>query len=124
MPKFYVTCASQTLLIEAATARQAAMRLMDEIMGVHIWIYDDNGLTETQRRDHLVLEALLHLSSTVSVSEQGFQKNEAGLFGVPELLDEWHRLMTSIARVMVAAGLDGKRALPSSSQPPTIKHPR
>ena len=88
------------------------MRLIDEVLGAHIWIYEDATLTEQQRRDHLVLEALLHLAPAVRVSERGLDRAEAGEFGVPEMLEDWHRLMTAVSRLFVAAGIDPERVLP------------
>ncbi len=129
MSKFYATCGSHSLVITAPNAQHAAMRLMDEVLGAHIWIYEDSSLSEQQRRDHLVLEALLHLAPEVAVSEIGIQRNEAGEFGVPELLEDWHRLMTAVSRLFVAAGLAPERVLPktihgTNSNQPTRQLPR
>ncbi|MGV3483397.1 MAG: hypothetical protein ACO1RT_03135 [Planctomycetaceae bacterium] len=112
MSKFYVVCGSQSLVMNAPTAEHAAMRLLDEVMAAHVWIYDDADLTDQDRRDHLVLEALLHLGSSVDVSERGLGHSEAGRFEVPELLEQWHRLMTGISRLFIAAGLAPRRVLP------------
>lgn len=112
MSKYYATCGSQTLVISAPNAAFAAMRLIDEAMSAHIWIYDDSELNEQERRDHLVFEALLHLGSSVTVSERGFSRDDAGTFEVPELLDDWHRLMTGLSRMFVTAGLEPRRILP------------
>ena len=100
------------LTISAPAAQFAAMRLIDEAMAAHVWIYDDASLSEQVRRDHLVLEALLHLGATVRVSQRGLGRDEAGEFGVPELLDEWHRLMTGLSKMTIAVGLSGRRMLP------------
>lgn len=112
MPKFYVACGSQTLVINAPSPELAAMRLIDEALAAHLWIYEDTKLTGQQRRDHIVLEALLHLGATISVSERGINASEAGQFELPGLLEQWHRLMTSLSRLFVAAGLAPQRVLP------------
>jgi len=127
MSKFYATCGSQTLIIVAATAEHAAMRLIDEAMGAHVWIYDDAELNEQDRRDHLVLEALLHLGTSVMISERGFNRCEAGQFDVPELLEQWHRLMTGLARLFSAAGLAPRRITPVAIEATVSnvrRHPR
>lgn len=129
MSKYYATCGSHSLVVTAPNAEQAAMRLLDEVLGSHIWIYDDSSLNEQQRRDHLVLEALLHLAPEVAVSEIGIHRNEAGEFGVPHLLEDWHRLMTAVSRLFVAAGLKPARVLPklshgSNNNPSTRQLPR
>ncbi len=116
MTKFYIVCGSQSLVITASSARQAAMRMMDEVMSAHIWIYDDPDLSEQDRRDHLVLEALLHLGTTVVVSQRGLGRADGGTFEVPELLEEWHRLMSCVSRLFVAAGLVPRRVLPQTME--------
>ncbi len=112
MSKFYVTCGSHSLVISAETPNLAAMRLIDEVMGSHVWIYDDAELSDQDRRDHLVLEALLHLGTSVTVSQRGLSRADAGQFEVPELLAHWHRLMTGLSRLFVAAGLAPRRVVP------------
>lgn len=125
MAKFYATCGSQSLTLNAPTAQFAAMRLIDEAMSAHVWIYEDATISESDRRDHLVLEALLHLSPTVQVSQRGLERNEAGEFGVPELLDQWHRLMTGLSAMTLAVGLQGRRLLPDFvDQPNGPNNPR
>lgn len=115
MPKFYATCGSQSLILDADTADQAAMRLIDEVMSAHIWIYEDADLSQQDRRDHLILEALLHLEAVISVSERGVGRTEAGQFGVPEMLDQWHRLMSAISRALSSAGIAPGRVLPEAT---------
>jgi hypothetical protein len=103
MSKYYVTCGSLSLVVTAESAHQAAIRLF----------YDDADLSDSDRRDHLTLEALLHLASSVSVSERGLGRQETAQFGVPELLEHWHCLMTAVSRLFVAAGLPPRRVLPA-----------
>ena len=123
MSKFYVTCGSLELVVSAESARQAAMRLIDEAMAGQIWIYDDAGLSDTDRRDHLVHEALLHLASEITVSERGLGRCDAGCFGVPELLEEWHCLMTAVNRLFVAAGLAPRPVLAVPQPQPQPQKP-
>lgn len=115
MAKFYASCGSQALTISAPNAQFAAMRLIDEALAAHVWIYEDPQLGEQERRDHLVLEALLHLNTSVKVSEVGCGRDEAGEFGVPELIEEWHRLMTGLSQMVFTVGLSERRVLPLHS---------
>ena len=117
MSKYYVTCGGTQWIVQAESARQAAMRLLDELLAEHIWIYDDADLSEQDRRDHLVIESLLHLATEIHVSERGTGRCDAGTFGVPELLDDWDRLMTAVSRLFVAAGLAPRRVLPHTTAP-------
>ncbi len=125
MAKYYASCGSQTLTITADSAQFAAMRLIDEAMAAHTWIYDDAGLSEQDRRDHLVLEALLHLTPAVCVSERGLGRDDAGEFGVPELIEQWHRLMEGLRVMTISVGLCNRRVLPPAIEPnPGPSNPR
>jgi hypothetical protein len=115
MSKYYLTCGATQWIVQAESARQAAMRLLDELLAEHIWIYDDSDLSDQDRRDHLVIESLLHLPTEIHVSERGLGRCDAGTFGVPDLLDEWDRLMTAVSRLFVAAGLAPRRVLPQAT---------
>lgn len=125
MSKYYVTCGELELVVIAPSAEQAAVRLLDQAMASHVWIYDDPGLSDSERRDHLVLEALLRLGTEVLVSERGRGRADAGRFGVPELLEDWHRMMTAVSRLFVAAGLAPRQHLPEPPQDgPSPRLPR
>jgi len=104
MSKYYVSCGAKKLVVSAENAAVAAMRLIDLVMSDHIWIYSDTLLDEQDRRDHIALEALLNLGTSVHVSERGIGRNDACEVGVPELLEEWHQLMTGLSRLF--ANLD------------------
>ena len=105
MSKFYVQCGPIQIILEADSVDQAALSALDRSLQTHLWIYDDRGLTEQDRRDHLMLEALMHLDPVVRVSEQGFGRIDAYLVGTPETIDSWHRLMVGMNRLFIAAGL-------------------
>ena len=105
MAKFYVQCASYSLIIDAVDAQVAAMHLIDTAMQPHLWIYDDAGLSQQDRHDHLMLEALLHLAPEITVSEQGFGRPDASRLGTPETVSAWHQTMSGVSHLLVAAGL-------------------
>ncbi|MCA9126493.1 MAG: hypothetical protein KDB22_05385 [Planctomycetales bacterium] len=112
MPKYYAVCGSHALVVTADGPAHAAMRLVDEVLAPHMWIYDDESISDQDRRDHVTLEALLHLSSSVCVSQRGLGRRDCGEYGVPELLDEWHCLMAAAQKLFIAAGVP-RRILPT-----------
>lgn len=105
MPKFYVQCGPIEAIIGAQSKEHAAIAALDQTMQMHLWIYDDSGLSDADRRDHLMLEALFHLDPVIRISEQGFDRADALPVGTPEIVDRWHCLMSGINRLFVAAGL-------------------
>ncbi len=117
MSKFYVSCGPISLVIEAADADAAAMALIDRALQPHRWIYDDAGLSDDDRRDHLMLEALMHMAPEVTVSERGHGRCEAAKFGTPDAIQRWHATTTAVARLLAAAGLV---AINTAAAPPVI----
>ena len=103
--KFYVQCGPVQMILTAESARCAALSALGRSLNQHLWIYDDTGLTDQNRRDHLMLEALLHLDPSVKISEQGFDRDDALHLGTPEIVAQWHELMTGMNRLFAAAGL-------------------
>ena len=105
MPKFYVQCGPIEVILTADSHQHAALSALDRHLQNHVWIYDDPGLSERDRHDHLMLEALLYLHATISVSEKGFGSDESVRIGTPETIEHWHKLMVGMRRLFVAAGL-------------------
>ena len=129
MPKFYVQSGPIQMVLTAGSVEQAALSGLDRTLQAHLWIYDDPDLTEQDRRDHMMLEALLHLDPAVRVSEQGFDRADAQLIPTPETIDRWHRLMVGMQRLFVVAGLSPRSmadvATSSTSvTAPSPRHPR
>ncbi|SMP73164.1 hypothetical protein SAMN06265222_11640 [Neorhodopirellula lusitana] len=105
MSKFYVQCGSRWVIVEAADANAAAMHLIDTAMQPQLWIYDDVGLSDSDRHAHLAVEALLTLAPEISVSERGLDRDDAVTFGTPEILLTWHKTLTGLNRLLRSAGL-------------------
>lgn len=105
MAKFYVQCGSIEVVLNADSGEQAALSSLDRSLQQHLWIYDDEGLSEEDCRMHLMLESLMHLAPTIKVSEQGFDRQDAFQVGTPETVEHWHKLMVGMNRLFVAAGL-------------------
>ncbi|QDV64255.1 MULTISPECIES: hypothetical protein [Crateriforma] len=108
MAKYYVQCGSVRVVLDAENVSQAACGALDRVLGPQAWVYDDDGMTEEDCRVHLMLEALLQLETTVQISEQGFDRDDALRVGTPETVECWHRWMVCLRRLYDAAGLDGR----------------
>ena len=108
MAKFYVQCGQLNVIVEAMDSQAAAMHLIDSAMEPHLWIYDDAGLSDSDRYAHVAIEALLSLSAEVTVSERGFHRSDAERFGTPEILSVWHQTLTGLNRLLRSAGLPPK----------------
>jgi hypothetical protein len=105
MSKYYVQCGPIRAIVVSSSVGQACLEALDDSLQNHLWIYDDPDLSPGDCRNHLMLEALVHLDPSIRVSEQGFDRSDASLYGTPEVIDRWHRLMAGMNRLFVAAGL-------------------
>lgn len=105
MAKFYVRCGMRNVIVDAADAQAAAMHLIDTAMEPHVWVYDDPGLSDAERQDHLMLEALLHMSPEIRVSQKGHGRDDAIVIGTPETIQAWHQTMTGLSNLLISAGL-------------------
>ncbi|TWT93739.1 hypothetical protein [Stieleria varia] len=106
MAKFYVQCGPVDLVLDGDSPQQAALAAIDRALSPHLWIYDDPGLTENECRQHLMLEALLHLPPSITVSERGFGADDAVCVPTPETIQMWHALMVGVRRLLMKAGID------------------
>ena len=105
MAKYYVQCGPIQVIINADSVDSAAFAAIDKSLHSHAWIYDDKQLSEQDCRDHLMLEALMHLDPAIRISEQGFHRRDAMYVGTPETVDAWHKLMVGMKKLFVTAGL-------------------
>jgi hypothetical protein len=105
MAKYYVQCGPIRVVLTADGVENAALSGLEKSLHAHLWIYDDEGLSDQDCHDHLMLEAILHLDPEVRISERGFDRPDATCVGTPETVDRWHRLMIGMKRLFVAAGL-------------------
>ncbi len=120
MSKYYVQCGPIRAIVVSASMEQASLEALDESLQNHLWIYDDPGLSNGDCHNHLMLEALVHLDPSIRVSEQGFDRSDASLFGTPEIIDRWHRLMAGMNRLFVAAGLPPRTMQAVAGVPETM----
>lgn len=105
MSKFYVQCGPVEVILLADSPEHAALTALDRSLQSHLWIYDDADLSDQDRQDHLMVEALLHLEPTIRVSERGWDRSDATVVGTPETIFNWHRLMVGMSRLFQSAGL-------------------
>ncbi|MCO8122957.1 hypothetical protein NHH03_14510 [Stieleria sp. TO1_6] len=126
MAKFYVQCGSIDLVISSDSVDSAAMAIIDRVLAPHLWIYDDQGLSELDCHQHLMLEALLHLPTQICVSQQGFNRKDAEIVSVPETIQTWHALMIGMQRLFAAAGLERSVAVLAGARviDQAVKSPR
>ncbi|XZE53433.1 hypothetical protein SH139x_005175 [Planctomycetaceae bacterium SH139] len=112
MAKFYVSSGEICEIVTANDAETAASEALDRFLTPSHWVFDDNRLSDNQRRDHLAIEALLRLDSTIRVSERGHKpagtvpqagpgpldRPDPQIFDTADLLDLHFRLAIAMRR--------------------------
>ncbi len=121
MAKFYVQCGPLKIILTADSPSQAAISALDRFLQPHLWIYDDAMLSEQECRDHLMLEALMHLDPTLRISERGFDGSDAMQIGTPDAIDQWHSLMVGMRRLFIEAGLGHRTVVEVAQTSPQVQ---
>ena len=99
MAKYYVTCGSFRYLTTAADAGGAALWAVHQFLHSQTTMHDvDWSSPDTIDRDD-VIEAMLRLAGTISVSEIGFGRAEVAQLDTVDVLNEWNQLVLAISRL-------------------------
>jgi hypothetical protein len=98
MAKFYVTSGRVREVVVAQDAEGAALEALDRFFEPSGWVFASPELSDTDRRAHLALEALLTLDSRFRVSERGFDATECEHFETADLVDVYFRLAVAMNR--------------------------
>lgn len=93
MSKFYVQSGSLRCIYTAADSRSAA------IWGVHRTLSQSLPFLCEDPQDYLALESLTQLGETISVSQRGFDRDDATEFPTMEIVTEWNQLLVALDRL-------------------------
>ena len=98
MAKFYVTSGEVRVVVEAQDAHAAAL------WSVHLSLskvtdLDEFELSADQRADLAEFDSLSRFDRWMSVSEIGFDRDEAGIFESLEMMVEWNQLAMVVVRL-------------------------
>lgn len=99
MAKFYVESGSAQMIIASEDAQRAVLWMVHCVMEGLGPIYQDNGISDDQRLDSVIVESLLDLGSEIAVSEQGFGRDDMEKWETFDIVMYWHQLMTALSRI-------------------------
>ena len=100
MPKFYVQTGTLSKIVIAEDAQGAALATIHNVLGDSI--ENDQRIFSTMQivNQDEVADVCNRFEDQVLVSEIGFGRSEAGLFGLEEILQHWHQLMIAIENMI------------------------
>lgn len=107
MAKYYITCGKYQYLTTADDQRSAALWAVHQFLSSRIEI-DTVNWTDPQTIDrHDIIEAMLELSEKISISEIGFDRDDAGVIDSADILTEWNQLVIALKRLESLIDLAG-----------------
>lgn len=98
MAKFYVHSGDFQLIIQAESARDAALWAMHMAMEEVVPV-DDLEWTSAAREDLRFTDDEAKLGMEMLLSEIGFGRDEAGNFETLDVMTEWNQLTVVVARL-------------------------
>jgi len=99
MAKYYVESGSVKMVIASEDAQRSVLWMVHRVMESLGPIYNDDSFTEDQRLDSVIIESLLDLDHEISVSEQGFGRDDMEKYETFDIIMYWHQLMTALSRL-------------------------
>ncbi len=99
MAKYYVQSGNVRTVISADDAEKAALWVVHRAMQQVIPVYEDEELTPNQKGEAAVIQGIMVLGNSVSISEIGFDRCDSEQRDTFELVIQWHQLMVALARL-------------------------
>ncbi len=99
MAKFYIQSGTLRNVIDSDDCQKAALWAVHRVMQQIAPVYDDQTLTPDQKEDTAMIEGLLVLDSTIRISEQGFDRDDAAQVETFEAVMHWHQLMMALDKL-------------------------
>lgn len=99
MAKYYVQSGTMRSVVEAESSRKAALWAVHKAMLQVLPIEDSDGQTpETKSRD-VADKGVAVLAQTVTVSERGFDRQDAAKMLTLEVVTQWNQMVTTLDRL-------------------------
>ncbi len=99
MAKFYIQSGTLKVVIDSEDMERATLWAVHRVMQQIAPIYDDQTLTPDQKEDSAMIEGLLVLDTTIRISEQGFDRDDAVRMETFEAVMQWHQLMIALDKL-------------------------
>jgi hypothetical protein len=99
MAKFYIQSGTLKVVIDSEDMERATLWAVHRVMQQIAPIYDDQTLTPDQKEDSAMIEGLLVLDTTMRISEQGFDRDDAVRMETFEAVMQWHQLMIALDKL-------------------------
>jgi hypothetical protein len=99
MAKYYIQSGTVKMVVSADDHEKAALWTVHKTMQQIVPVYDDLEMSAQEKGDVALVQGVMVLGDKVSVSEQGFDREDALKLDTFELVTHWHKLMVALARL-------------------------
>ncbi len=99
MAKYYVQSGSVKVVMDAKDVTGAALWAIHSKLAELSFIYEGDEFTEEEQVDQVLMQALIELDPTITVSELGFNRADAVFLETYEIAMQWHQLAKALTRL-------------------------
>ncbi len=99
MAKYYVQSGCVKMVMDASDVTGAALWAAHAKLAELSFIYEGDEFTEEEQIDQVLMQALIELEPTISVSEKGFNRSDAVQLETYDIAMQWHQLAKALTRL-------------------------
>lgn len=99
MGKYYVHSGTMRKVVQAESARRAALWAVHETMQQVLPIDEPDGEVAAEKSQKVARDGVVVLADRVTVSEQGFHRQDGDSLKTMEVVSEWNDLMSTLDRL-------------------------
>lgn len=98
MAKYYIQSGTARLVVDAQDEERASLWFIHRTLESIQPIYEDPSIDAQRKLDSTMTASLLDLDSSIFISEQGFDREDAAERDTLDTVLYWHQLMIALSR--------------------------
>lgn len=99
MPKYYVQSGTMRSVVQAESSRKASLWAVHQAMQQVLPMDDEDDDSPATKSQQVANRGVAVLSGTVTVSERGYDRNDATTMPTLEVVAEWNQMVTMLDRL-------------------------
>ncbi len=99
MGKYYVQSGTMRSVVQAESARRAALWAVHQAMQQVLPMEDDSMESPQAKSEKVSRNGIAVLTAKVKVSERGFDSDDAATLATLDVVTEWNQLVTTLDRL-------------------------
>ncbi len=99
MAKYFVQSGTMRCVVQAQSSRKAAIWAVHQAMQQVLPMDDPCGVTPESKTEKAAHSGVSVLSTRVTISERGFDRNDGTSVATLDIVSEWNQLVTTLDRL-------------------------